>query len=265
MHPGRALALATLLLLEGCAATSRLAGSHGRPSSGWLARGERLPDRGRGWQVLRTDAQGGHHWGTPRLVAMVRQVARAVGTTDPAVPLVVGDISDVRGGQIPRHASHRAGRDVDLLFFTRDALTDAPVITPEFVRYDRDGASVRWPVALRFDTARNWSIVESLVRVEAVGITRVFVAAWIRTLLLTHARAQSRPPWIIERAEALLHQPGDSAPHDDHFHVRVVCTPDERGAGCVDGGPAWTWLDKDWEKGESASADDDAVLALLMR
>jgi penicillin-insensitive murein endopeptidase len=34
-----------------------------------------------------------------------------------------------------------------------------------------------------------------------------------------------------------LKQPGDSARHDDHLHVRVYCTPSDRRLGCVDLGP----------------------------
>ena len=32
-------------------------------------------------------------------------------------------------------------------------------------------------------------------------------------------------------------QPGDSLPHDDHFHLRVACSPEEAQAGCSGGGP----------------------------
>lgn len=259
-------ALATIVAVavaSGCAWTSRVPGSRGRPGAGWIERAQRLPDTGRGWRVLRDDARGGQHWGTGRLVSLVRQVARATSPSRDAVPLVVGDISGPRGGQIPRHASHRAGRNVDLLFFARDALSNAPVLTPEFVRYDRDGSSVAGSLPLRFDTPRNWDLVESVVRADGVGVNRIFVAAWIERLLVENARARARPSWVIDRAELLMHQPGDSAAHDDHFHVRVACSPDERALGCGDWAPLWPWIDKDWEKGDSASADDATILASL--
>lgn len=262
--PRLAAALLALASLTGCAATlSRAPGSYGRPSSGWLVGATRLADHGRGWRVLRDDAMGGQHFGTARIVSMVEQVARAASPSRDALPLTVGDISGPRGGQIPHHASHRVGRDVDLLFFTRDAATDAPLLTPEFVCYDREGCSVRWPVALRFDAARNWALVEAVTQARGVGVTRVFVAAWIERLLLAHARQAGRPAWVVDRADRLMHQPGDAAPHDDHFHVRVACTPDERALGCVDWGPMWPWLEKDWEKGDSAPADDEALLAAV--
>lgn len=261
----RALAsVFVLAALTGCTATlSRRPGAYGRPSAGWQVGAVRLADRGRDWRVLRDDAMGGQHWGTARLVAMVEQVARGARASRESVPLTVGDLSAVRGGQIPHHASHRAGRDVDLLFFTRDAARDAPVVTPEFVRYDAAGDSVRWPVALRFDVPRNWAVVEAVVQAEGVAVNRIFVAAWIERLLLAHARSAGRPGWVVDRADRLMHQPGDAAPHDDHFHVRIACTPEERALGCADGGPLWPWLEKDGEKGDSAPADDDTVLALM--
>ncbi len=257
------LALLVVLAVEGCASLSPSRGSRGRPNAGWISHATRLPDRGRGWQVLRNDAQGGLHWGTSRVVSLVQQVARATTPSRGLIPLVVGDISALRGGQVPRHASHRAGRDVDLLFFARDGLSDVSLLTPEFVRYDRDGNSVQWPTPLRFDTSRNWDLVEAVVRAEGVGVTRIFVAAWIEQLLVTNARGRSRPAWVIDRAAELMHQPGDALPHDDHFHVRVACAPDERSAGCVDASPMWPWLSKDWEKGDSMSADDATILAAL--
>jgi penicillin-insensitive murein endopeptidase len=81
--------------------------------------------------------------------------------------------------------------------------------------------------------------------------------------LLDHARAHGKDPWVVDRAARLLLQPGDSLPHDDHFHVRLACTLRERALGCVDGAPLWPWMIKDWEKGDALPNDDDAVLDLM--
>lgn len=259
--------LASLIALTGCAhllreGDLREEGSRGSPSKGWLVGGTHLPERGRGYTILRPDRDGGQHWGTRRLVDLVQDVAgemlRAHGQ-----PLVVGELSGRGGGNIIRHASHRNGRDVDLLFFALDASTQEPVPAPAFVRYNSLGASIGVTPALTFDTERNWALVETLVRHESVGIVRLFCANWIKRLLMTYAREHHRPDWVLERAEALLMQPGDAAPHDDHFHVRVACTPQERARGCVTGGPIWHWLLKDWDKPDVAPADDEAILDAL--
>ena len=238
-------------------------GSRGSPSSGWLAQGVRMPERGHGFSALRTEAESGHLWGTARLVAMVRRAARAMLRDGSTVPLRFGDLSAARGGQVQRHHSHRNGRDVDLLYFARDAATDLPVLTPGFVRYNAQGLSIGRASPLRFDAARNWKLVEALLRDPDVAVIRVFCAAWIRRMLLTHARSIGAPAPLVERAERVLAQPGDSAPHDDHFHVRVACTPAERALGCLDGGPLWSWLEKDWEKDDALPNDDESILAAM--
>lgn len=264
---GLALSLAAHAI-AGCAhllpgAASPEGGSRGKPSTGWLAHGARLPDRGHGFEALRTEADGGLHFGTDRLVGMVRRAARAVMRDGIGVPLKVGDLSVLRGGHVNRHHSHRNGRDVDLLYFARDAATGRPVIAPGFVRYNRAGASIGAPAPLRFDPARNWRLVGALLQDPHVAVIRVFCASWIKALLLEHARRSGAPAWLVERADLVLWQPGDSAPHDDHFHVRVACTPSERALGCQDGGPLWPWLDKDWDKADATPMDDDALLALM--
>ncbi|MBK6532653.1 MAG: penicillin-insensitive murein endopeptidase [Deltaproteobacteria bacterium] len=254
--------------LTGCAhllpgAASPEGGSRGKPSTGWLAHGVRLPDRGPGFEALRTESEGGLHFGTDRVVGMVRRSARAMMRDRVAVPLKVGDLSGLRGGHVTRHHSHRNGRDVDLLFFTRDAASGRPVIAPGFIRYNRTGDSVGLATPLRFDAERNWRLVEALLQDPHAGVIRVFCASWIKAMLLDHARRIGAPGWLVERADLVLAQPGDSAPHDDHFHVRVACTPGERVLGCQDGGPLWPWLDKDWEKADATPMDDDALLALM--
>ena len=45
---------------------------------------------------------------------------------------------------------------------------------------------------------------------------------------------------LVWQAETVMHEPGDSLPHDDHFHVRIACTKDD--LGCLGGGPRWPWL-----------------------
>lgn len=252
----------------GCAtrlhdASARDGGSRGRPSGGWLAGGQTLPERGYGYRTFRTASEGGYLLGTERLVGLVVRSARALVTRGQA-PLRVGDLSAQHGGQVLRHRSHRNGRDVDLLFFVREAATDRPVMAQGFVRFNRLGNSVAWGTPLRFDTPRNWQLLEALLRDEQAAVLRVFCAGWLRRMLLEHARQAERPAWLIERAEQVLMQPGDSLPHDDHFHVRVACTPAERVRGCVDGAPLWPWLRNRWEKDDAPTPlDDEALLAFL--
>lgn len=217
-----------------------LGGSVGLPHHGTLTGGASLPDRGPGFERFRKD---GARWGNPRLVAAIEHAARTVQERRAGTPpLVVGDLSDRWGGQIPRHRSHRTGRDVDLLFYALSA-DGRPQKAAGFVRYGADGlgkgeGATRWQ---RFDVVRQWELVKALLEAPQANVQWIFCARWLEALIVEWALAKGEDPELVWHAEVVLKQPGDSAPHDDHFHVRVACTPEEAVAGC-EGGPRWSWL-----------------------
>ena len=246
----RALATAGLalaaLLASGCVGTPSplspgLGGSVGLPHQGSLTGGAMLAERGDGFVRFRKD---GMKWGNPRLVSTIEHAAAAVRARVPGGPdLVVGDLSDRHGGRHERHRSHRTGRDVDLTFF---ALTPdgRPVPSPGFVKFGADGlgkpegGNARW---LRFDVRRQWELVKALLEAPESNVQWIFCARWLEALIIEWALARGEDPELVWHAEVVLKQPGDSAPHDDHFHVRLACTPEEAVAGC-DGGPRWAWM-----------------------
>ena len=41
--------------------------------------------------------------------------------------------------------------------------------------------------------------------------------------MLEYAISSGAPKSLVARAALILRQPGDSAPHDDHMHVRIFC------------------------------------------
>ncbi|AKT37014.1 penicillin-insensitive murein endopeptidase [Chondromyces crocatus] len=231
----------------GCASPTPLApalrGSVGLPHRGVLTDGVELPRKGDGYVLLRSK---GARWGHPRLVAAIQRAAAEVERLRPgAPPLTVGDLSAERGGQIRGHRSHRTGRDVDLLFH---ALTPEgkPIRSPGFVRYGRDGlAEVEEggkTVFYRLDVERTWLLVRALVESPEAAVQWLFVARWLEALITEYARARGEDPEIVWHAESVLLQPGDSAAHDDHLHLRIACTPEDAVAGCEGGGPQWSWL-----------------------
>jgi penicillin-insensitive murein endopeptidase len=65
----------------------------------------------------------------------------------------------------------------------------------------------------------------------------IFMYEPIAHRLIEHAEQIGEPEAIIARARRTLRQPGDSARHDDHLHVRVYCSAADRAYGCVDIGP----------------------------
>jgi penicillin-insensitive murein DD-endopeptidase len=233
-------------LLGGCfSAPSPLApglvGSVGMPNSGVQTGALELPTSGKGFERYRP--VGRNHWGRPRLVQALSRIAAEVEEELPGGTLVIGDLGAKTGGQIPGHASHRSGRDVDLLFY---ALTPggAPIASPGFVRFEADGLALVPDTGdyIRLDVAREWLLVKKLVTAPELGVQFLFVSRPIEALLTTYALARDEPLELVHHAQTVMLQPGDSLPHDDHLHLRIACSPEESQAGCSGGGPYWEWL-----------------------
>ena len=62
----------------------------------------------------------------------------------------------------------------------------------------------------------------------------IFMYEPIAVRLLAHAESIGEPEALVARARKAVRQPGDSARHDDHMHVRVYCARADRAYGCVD-------------------------------
>lgn len=231
-----------------------LRGSVGLPHHGVVTGAVSLPKKGSGYVLYRDD---GVRWGSERLVGVIQRAAAQVQTSRPGgAPLVVGDLSHRYGGQTERHRSHRSGRDVDLLFYVTTP-RGVPVRSPGFIKFSTDGlGTTEGKKVYRFDVERNWTLVRALLDDE--DVQWVFVARPIEALLIEHAMALGEPLDLLYRAETVMRQPGDSAPHDDHFHVRLACSLDEMVAGC-EGGPRWPWQ----PKLEPLSLSDAELLAAL--
>ncbi len=238
-------ALLATLVIAGCLAPApsslapQLRGSVGVPHHGVLTDAVSLPDRGRAFARYRGDDV---RWGLPALVATIEHASLEVSRLRPDTPrLLVGDLSRPGGGQAERHSSHRTGRDVDLLFYSTTP-RGKPVPCPGFVRYGSDGLGRVDDSSeyLRFDVDRNWLLVRALLESPHGPPQWIFVSAPLEALLMEHAGARDEPIDLLYRAANVMKEPTDGLPHDDHFHVRLACSPDQAVAGCS-GGPWWPW------------------------
>jgi penicillin-insensitive murein endopeptidase len=221
----------------------------GLPNHGVLTSSTQLPQAGPGFERYRRTST--HYWGVSRLVEAIEKASAFVEQIAPGgAPLCVGDLSSQYGGKIPNHASHRTGRDVDLLYYVT-TVYGRSVKSPGFVNIGSDGLAegVANRQFLRLDVDRQWLLVRALLTDSEIDLLWMFASRDVEALVLQHARSVGEPADIIWRAEQVLHQPRDSAPHDDHMHVRIACTADEMSEGCEGGGPRWPWFPpaKNWD------------------
>lgn len=87
----------------------------GAYSRGCLAGATALPIDGPAWQAMRLSRN--RNWGHPKLIALLEKYAEEVKSKDNWPGLLVGDISQPRGGpMLTGHASHQLGLDADIWF-----------------------------------------------------------------------------------------------------------------------------------------------------
>lgn len=212
--------------------TTGSAGSRGKPSNGHVDGAVALTETTAVRVLPKRHRVRCLSWATPRLVGALERAGREVQKGVPDSPaLGVGNLGRARGGSLaPYSSSHQAGRDGDLAFYALDGA--GPVALEDLEQFGADLKSADGK--LRFDVVRNWALVAALVSDESIELKWVFVSSALREALLAQGRKAKAPPKVIAAAELVLHQPSDAPPHDDHFHVRIRCTRDERDEGCVD-------------------------------
>ena len=265
----RLVASLAFTLLLGCSALrpSRLgedAVSVLGTSSGWLHRGASLPDRGVGFDRARPGEDT--RFGVPRLVGALMQAAAQIDALFPGgFPLRIGDLGSARGGRHARHRSHRAGRDVDILYYLTDA-TGRSVAPRGRVAFSRFGlaADAETNEIVVFDEARNWALVRALLTDPQVEVQWIFCSRGVKSRLLRYALVHEPDASLLSRANYILAQPMNARPHDDHFHVRVLCSAMEARARCMDVAPIWPWL-RSREEPLGEDATDADTLELLNR
>lgn len=231
--------IAALLALPGRTSTSVRG-----PNDGELRGGVAFPLTGPGirFNPLRSPRAS---YGTVEVVQSLVRAGIAVHREHPGSELVVNDLGLRRGGPIAHHASHQAGRDVDVLFYVTDPRGNvlhgvgAP-LDPAGEGVDfKDLTTPADDVPLRMDLVRSWRFVELVLLDQGAVVQRIFLAEHLRTLLLAHARRVGANPRAIERFEEATCQP--SSPHDDHFHFRFFCSAEDVRRGCEDSAPIYPW------------------------
>ena len=194
---------------------SRSIGSYAK---GCLAGGVSLPINGPDWQVMRLSRN--RNWGTPQLLDYLERLASDARALDGWPGLLVGDMSQPRGGpMLTGHTSHQVGLDADIWL---TAMPDR-ILTPQ-EREDMSAASMlKDPFSV--DPAIFTPLQMKLIRRAASypQVARIFVHPAIKKALCEHASE-------IGKDTAWLGKVRPWWNHHYHFHVRLSCPPGM--AGC---------------------------------
>ena len=182
-------------------------------SKGCLAGGEALPVNGPAWQVMRLSRN--RNWGNPELIAFLERLAKIVPKVSDWPGLLVGDMSQPRGGpMLTGHASHQIGLDADIWL--------TPMPRRELSREEREEMSAtmmvrqdRLDIDPRVWTGDQTAVIRAAAKQKEVQ--RIFVNAAIKKALCREAGSDRdwlnkvRPMWG----------------HDYHFHIRLHCPSGE--------------------------------------
>lgn len=227
---------------EVLALASSYSTSVGAPAAGRVLGSVAVPKSGPGFYHNPMRPEGARY-GT---VELVQTIIRAAALTDAALPgsvLVVNDLGLREGGPIAQHGSHQSGRDADILFYSLDAkgvpLPSVGVpIDPKGKGIDfKDLLDPKDDQPVQLDVQRTWHFAASLIQVAGDNLQRIFVVEHVRSMLLAEAKRARSSKEIVDRFADITCQP--ESPHDDHFHIRLFCTPEDMGGGCLDGPPTY--------------------------
>lgn len=198
---------------------SRAIGSYAR---GCLAGGAMLPVNGTAWQAMRLSRN--RNWGHPALVKYVERLATESKEVDGWPGLLVGDLSQPRGGpMLTGHRSHQIGLDADIWL--------KPMPNRRLTRKEREKISAismlgkdRLSINKRAWKPGHVTLLKRAASSREVA--RIFVHPVIKKELCRAAGNDRRwlnkiRPWWG---------------HHYHFHVRLSCPRGMRG--CVNQKPA---------------------------
>jgi penicillin-insensitive murein DD-endopeptidase len=205
---------------------------------GCLSGAKALPVDGESWQVVRLSRN--RMWGNPAMIAFLERFSRKAKAQGIWNGILVGDISQPRGGpMLTGHSSHQVGLDADIWLTPmpdrrlsreeREEMSAVNMVTEDGRSVDR----AHW-------TPGQAAIIKAAA--EEPEVERIFVNAAIKKALCETAKGQ---PWM-NKVRAYWG-------HNYHFHIRIkcpagdnACEPQEPltpGDGC-DKSLAWWFTDE---------------------
>jgi penicillin-insensitive murein endopeptidase len=209
-------------------------------AKGCIAGAKALPINGETWQVMRLSRN--RMYGHAELIALLERLANKVPKVANWPGLLVGDISQARGGpMLTGHASHQVGLDADIWL--------TPMPKRELTRLEREEMSAtnvvaenRLDVDQRVWTRGHVAVIKAAA--QEPDVERIFVNAAIKKALCRDAGNGDRS-WLSKVRPMYG--------HNYHFHVRIRCPagsgeceaqePPTTAEGCSSGDLAYWFSD----------------------
>ncbi|MFB9951583.1 penicillin-insensitive murein endopeptidase [Rhizobium puerariae] len=202
-----------------------------------------LPTDGPTWQAMRLSRN--RRWGNPEMIALLEQFSRDAARLGWGSGILVGDISQPRGGpMLSGHSSHQIGLDADVWFTPKPERT----LSPQERENMPFTSMLDKSKFLTVDSSK-WTSTHAKVVMKAASypqVERVFVNPAIKKKLCD--------TWTGDRS--LLGKVRPIYGHDEHFHIRISCPPGApgcqkqaavtKGDGC-DKSLAWWFTKEPWE------------------
>ncbi|MCP5084123.1 MAG: penicillin-insensitive murein endopeptidase [Alphaproteobacteria bacterium] len=195
--------------------------SYGFYTKGCLAGAEQLEPTGPAWQAMRLSRN--RNWGHPKMVALVRRLAAEAKEHDGWNGLLVGDLSQPRGGpMLSGHRSHQIGLDADVWL--------NPMPNRELTYNEREKISAKSMVLDRKRLNRKrWTEAHAKVLYRAANyneVERIFVHPPIKKEMCEWAtRKGFKNRGWLGKIRAYYG-------HHYHFHIRIRCP--KGTVGCKD-------------------------------
>ncbi len=237
---------------------AKRAASFGGYARGCLSGGVALPIDGTHWQVMRLSRN--RNWGHPAMIEMLQRFAAQVPAVTSWPGILVGDISQPRGGpMLTGHASHQIGLDADIWL--------TPMPATRFTSHERETVFATNVVADDWNdinpalwTKDHFAIIK--LAAKQPNVERLFVNPAIKKALCREEK-QDRS-WLATVRPMYG--------HNYHMHIRLKCpkgqtgctpqTPPPRNDGCGEE-LAWWFSDEARKPKKPAKPAPPMTLAQL--
>jgi penicillin-insensitive murein DD-endopeptidase len=191
-------------------------------TQGALIDGTLLPANGDGFQASKSETS---RWGAGIMTSMIVNSAPVLAYQFPGTVLRVGGIAQQFGGPYKPHKSHQNGLDADFYFVGMNKYESV---------LDSAGA-----VTEKLEIEKNWFywrlIASQQIQKEnrqGSAVSMILVDPRIKTFLCSWAEARKSALDELDYEVLSLLRPTEG--HDDHFHVRLHCSP--AYSSCIDQG-----------------------------